>query len=231
MPSVPAPVSGSPPPSEPTALFEHLLAWMIEKAPHYYISSRQWGDDPRGDLASYLRSGGALEAIGYREHTGRDLVRDTTTYVLCPWIESLIAGPERVCWLSRDPTPGSPRPVAAAQLRDLNPADHLLSIGTLEPLLRDIHAGVLDFGGERYRVVVQLYRAENLDEAIELVLDQGVPLGAAAYRRRSFVSASSTCAGSSVPPAASATARSCIKLTSSNGTAAEFMHDACMNSA
>lgn len=83
-----------------------------------YILMRQWSDDPRAGLAAYLESGGALEAVGYRVMTGRDLVRDTATYVLLrPWIETLALGPARACWIDRDPTTGAARPVGVTQLR------------------------------------------------------------------------------------------------------------------
>jgi hypothetical protein len=187
MPSVPALVSRSRPPSEPTPLFEHLLDWLIENAP-LYIMIRQWSGDPRGGLASYLASGGALEAIGYDIITGgRDLVRDTVTYVLRPWIEALIAGPAYACWIDSNPNTGAWYPVVgAAQLRALIPADHLLSVTTLEPLLRAIHAGVIDFNGKRHRVRVQIYHPETVDEAIGLLLDQGERLGSGGLSQTEF---------------------------------------------
>jgi hypothetical protein len=76
--------------------------------------------------------------------------------------------------------------VGAAQLRALIPPDHLLSVGTPDPLLRSIHAGVLDFGGERHRVVVHTYRPSALDEAIELLLAQGVRLGLGGLSQTEF---------------------------------------------
>jgi hypothetical protein len=135
----------------------HLLAWVGEHAPDYLAALGGTWRQPGGAVLAYLlRTGDAGVWLGedYRAKTGRVLPVDTLDVLRC-WVAALIEGPDQVCWLGR--ASGEWHPITPAQLLGCLPVEHLEyleMVQVLRPLLRSIHAGALDFGGETHRVRV-----------------------------------------------------------------------------
>jgi hypothetical protein len=152
------------------SLSEHLFLWLTRNAPRYLDELREsfGATTAKEVLAYYLRTGdaGVWLGIAYRDRTGRYLPAETR-HVLRGWVSEFCDGPDETRWIDR--YPGSQwQPVTAAQLRRILPEEHLEGVElahALRPLLQAIHAGVLDFGGERHAVRVFRRGTDELKEA------------------------------------------------------------------